>query len=403
MPVPVLKALSTPFMRFSANAEKMFPKLRQTLQQADLDLDEKEYSAIMLFLVIFYTVFFGALITLLLSKVTPHFIFLGIGIGLFMGMMIFIQAVMYPQMIVRKKVRDIEKNLVFALRAILIQLKSGIGLFDSMTMVSKGNYGAVSKEFQKAVELINTGTPEEDAIEEMGRKNPSPYLGKAVWQITNGMNAGADISDVLSETVSSMIREQRLAINKYGSQLRVLSLMYMMIGVIMPALGVTLLIILFTFPMVGEAVESMPILNDTAGMLQNVIPGETYLQGDFMTGLGGKQQYSGEFLKIKVETINGRQMSFTLMTEDGKAISTQQVYGDGSNLRDYFTGQSGRTLFGESLKIKSVGKNLFGQEQVEITRIEPAHLVFWGLLALVGVMEFMYIGIIKSRRPSIIG
>jgi len=322
MPVPVLKALSTPFMRFSANAEKMFPKLRQTLQQADLDLDEKEYSAIMLFLVIFYTVFFGALITLLLSKVTPHFIFLGIGIGLFMGMMIFIQAVMYPQMIVRKKVRDIEKNLVFALRAILIQLKSGIGLFDSMTMVSKGNYGAVSKEFQKAVELINTGTPEEDAIEEMGRKNPSPYLGKAVWQITNGMNAGADISDVLSETVSSMIREQRLAINKYGSQLRVLSLMYMMIGVIMPALGVTLLIILFTFPMVGEAVESMPILNDTAGMLQNVIPGETYLQGDFMTGLGGKQQYSGEFLKIKVETINGRQMSFTLMTEDGKAIST---------------------------------------------------------------------------------
>lgn len=403
MPLPVLKTMSAPFARFSANTSKMFPRLRTNLQQANLDMDEKEYGAIMIFLVLFYTVFFSVLITLLLSKIMEYYLPMGIGIGLFMGLMMFIQVVMYPQIIVRKKIRNIEKNLVFALRAILVQLKSGISLFDSMTMVSKGNYGAVGKEFQKAIESINAGVPEQDALEEMGKRNPSPYLGKAIWQIVNGMNAGADISDVLGETVSTMLREQKLAINRYGSQLRILSLMYMMIGVIMPALGVTLLIILFTFPMVGDAVGNMPVLKDTTEMLKGFLPGETYLEGDFITGLGGKQEYTGEQLTIKVDTIEGRKGVFSLQNNEGKNIETQSVYGEGSNLREYFATEDKREYFGESLEIKSIGTNIFGQGYVEITRIETAHLVFWGLLAMVSIMQFMYIGIIKSRRPNIIG
>lgn len=404
IPLPALKAMSSPFMRFTANTGHIFPKLEFQLRQAELGVNEKEYGAIMLFLVLFYTIFFGALLSLVLGKMMPeNGVFLGIGIGLFMGVMVFVQVIMYPTMLVRKKVNDVEKNLVFALRAILVQLKSGISLFDSMAMVARGDYGAISKEFQKAVDEINTGTPEQEALEKMSENNPSPFLRKSLWQIVNGMNAGADISDILAETVSSMLREQKIAINKYGAQLRVLSLMYMMIGVIMPALGVTLLIILFTFPMVGEAVSKQPVLNGLATILQGTIPGETYTQGNYITGLGGKQNYSGEELKIKIEKIDGKSALFLLMTEDDEIIEARTVYDVESNLRDEFKTSDGITLFGESLKVKSIGPNLFGQEQVEITRIEATQLIFWGLLGLVAVMEFMYIGIIKSRRPSIIG
>ncbi len=403
MPTYVLKTMTLPLKRLSANTGKIFPNLKQELEQSELGFDEKEYGAIIIFLVLFYTVFFSCLISLLLSRITPDFLPLGIGIGLFMGLMMFFQAIMYPKILVRKKVRNLEKSLVFALRAILVQLKSGVSLFDSMTMVARGDYGAISVEFKKAIDAISTGTPEQDALQDMSDRNPSPYLRKALWQIVNGMNAGADISDILAETVSSMIREQRLAINRYGSQLRVLSLMYMMIGVIMPALGVTLLIILFTFPMVGEAIAEMPALNDFSEMLQNVLPGETYVQGDYILGIGGRQEYSGKELSIKVERLEGKKAVFELKNPEDKTIQAESIYGSGSNLRDYFATSDGRTMFGESLKIKSIGKNIFGQPQVEITRLEPTHIVFWGLLGLIAVMEFMYIGVIKSRRPSIIG
>jgi len=62
------------------------------------------------------------------------------------------------------------------------------------------------------------------------------------------MKAGADISDVIQESVSTMVREQQIGIQKYGSSLRILSLMYLMIGVILPALGITFLIVIGSFP-----------------------------------------------------------------------------------------------------------------------------------------------------------
>jgi flagellar protein FlaJ len=250
MPLETLKALSSPFVRYSDIFIKMFPKFGLSLQQAEIEADEREYAAIIIFLTLFYFLFFTLLFTILLSKFTEQYLLLGPTIGLVMGFLMFVQVVVYPKMLVRKKVRSIERNLVFALRTILIQIKSGVSLFDSMRMIVRGNYEALSNEFRKTVDAINTGTPEEVALAEMAERNPSPFMRKVVWQIVNGMKAGANVTSVLSETVASMMREQKIAITRFSSALRVLSLMYMMIGVIVPALGLTFLIVLGSFPQI---------------------------------------------------------------------------------------------------------------------------------------------------------
>ena len=250
VPLETLKAMSAPFVRYSDIFIKMFPKFGLSLQQAELDTDEREYAAIIIFLTLFYFLFFTLLFTILLSKFTTQFLLLGPTIGLIMGFLMFVQVTVYPKMLVRKKVRSIERNLVFALRTILIQIKSGVSLFDSMQMIVRGNYEALSNEFRKTVDAINTGTPEEIALADMAERNPSPFVRKIVWQIVNGMKAGANVTSVLSETVASMMREQKIAITRFSSALRVLSLMYMMIGVIVPALGITFLIVLGSFPQI---------------------------------------------------------------------------------------------------------------------------------------------------------
>ena len=258
----VLKRMSAPFMRYGAGFSKMLPGLKMKLDAVGIDADEREYAAIMLFLVVFYFGFFTTMFTILFMKMPPpDFLppslkneigaaILGMLTGVVVGFMMFIQVMLYPTMLVRKKVRELERHLVFALRAILIQLKSGVSLFDSMNAIAKGNYGAVSSEFRRAIDKMNTGTVVEEALEEMADRNPSPYFRKAMWQIVNGMKAGADISSILAETVATMLREQKIAISRYGSQLKILSLMYMMIGVIMPALGLTFLIVLGSFPQI---------------------------------------------------------------------------------------------------------------------------------------------------------
>jgi len=259
MPTSVLKRMSAPFTPYAVRFGWTFPALGLRLRQADIEVDEREYAAIMLFLSVFYFLFFTLAATLIFFRleldgalqVGLPFWALGIGIGVLMGLMMFIQVIMYPTLLVRKKTRGVEKNLVFALRAILVQLKSGVSLFDGMNTIAGGEYGAISTEFRKAVDKINTGTPAEETLEEMAENNPSPFLRKALWQIVNGMKAGADVSSVLSETVASMLREQKIAISRYGSQLKILSLMYMMIGVIVPALGLTFLIVLGSFPQIS--------------------------------------------------------------------------------------------------------------------------------------------------------
>ena len=52
---------------------------------------------------------------------------------------------------------------------------------------------------------------------------------------------------VLNNIIESITKEQALAIRRYGSQLNPLTLVYMMVAVIVPALGITMLIVLSTF------------------------------------------------------------------------------------------------------------------------------------------------------------
>lgn len=268
LPTPVMRSIAKKFLGFGEKIENMFPAMKEDLYQANVGISSDEYGGIIFITTIFYFIFFSIMMALVLGKliftkfilgtiIIPHSILFGLGIGLVMGLLVFIQLVAYPKILIKKKVREIDSNLVFALRTMLVQIRSGVSLFSALGMIATSKrFGALGEEMKTAIDSINTGKSEEKALEEMARKNPSAYLRKAIWQILNGMKAGADISDVVGESVNTMVREQRIAITKYGGSLRMLSLVYLMIGVILPALGITFLIVIGSFPkiQISEAV-----------------------------------------------------------------------------------------------------------------------------------------------------
>jgi len=251
LPLPMLKHISGNFRGFGEKISDAFPYLAIELKQAEIPLKPIEYGSIMFTMFFFYFIAGSLLVYVFALRFAPDkAIPAALTIGGIFALLIFVQLSVLPKIKIMRKVRDLESNLIFALRTILIEIKSGVSLFDSIRLVANGNFGSVSSEFKRAVEEIETGRFQEDVFENLATNNPSLFFRRALWQLVNGLKAGADVSEVLNALVDTLSKEQSNQVRKYGSSLRLLSLMYMMLGVIVPALGLTFLVVLSSFPQI---------------------------------------------------------------------------------------------------------------------------------------------------------
>ena len=230
LPVPLLRWASKHLLGMGTLFGKIMPLTDVDMKKAELPVTAKEYSTMSFVIVLFYFIFFGFLFFVMAFRLFGQFnLLLPLVVSFVFSLLVVVQRITFPIIRITKKVRDLDRNLVFALRTILVQLRSGVSLFDSMKVVAEGKYGAVSHEFKKAVDRISTGTIQEDALERIAEYNPSIYFRRTLWQIVNGMRAGADITAVLSESVNSLTEAQSIQIRNYESQMKILSLVYMML------------------------------------------------------------------------------------------------------------------------------------------------------------------------------
>ncbi len=253
LPIKVLKKSSSIFLGIGRSLEKNFPFLKLHLKQAEVDFSVKEYLSMCFLSGLIFFVFFGFffILILFLAGVKNPFSF-GLITSIIITLFVFLQQLTYPKIYSNKRIRDIEKNLLAALQNMLIQLNSGVPIFDILVNLSKGNYGEISREFLKAVKKINAGKPQIETLEEMATLNPSLFFRRAIWHLVNGMKAGADMSNVIKEMVNLLSEEQILQIQRYGSQLNPLAMFYMLVVVIAPSLGMTFLIIISSFISLSE-------------------------------------------------------------------------------------------------------------------------------------------------------
>jgi flagellar protein FlaJ len=247
LPLEKVSKISRVFLWLASRLVKLNPFLAQSLVEAGIEYKDREYMSIAIFSSVFWFflifplfVILGIIVRQDLLSLAVIFSFLVSGISLFYVMF-------YPSLIVTKKNRDIEKNLLFAIRHLFIQVKSGVSLFDAMVSISKNNYGLISEEFDQCTKEIATGKEETLALEELAFKTPNIDFKKIIWQIVNSLKAGGDIGNTLNVMAQELSDEQKVKIRKYGSQLSPMALMYLMSTAILPTLGITFLIIFSTF------------------------------------------------------------------------------------------------------------------------------------------------------------
>lgn len=250
MPYDKVRKITEHFLGLGENLSKMFPSLEFDLEQSGFDISPRRWMSVALFAFMFYftlifaTVFIvtlAAKIEMVRSLTVAGFAGLAIGIGTFMFLSF------YPKLSAQKRVNDIEKNLPYVLHHILVQVRSGVPLYDTLVSIARGDYGTLSREMRRVVNEINTGKSEAEALEKITRETPSFFFRRVMWQVINALKSGADVGVTMKEIVDNLAVEQRVAIKKYGAQLNPLALMYMLFAVIFPTLGITFLLVLSSF------------------------------------------------------------------------------------------------------------------------------------------------------------
>jgi archaeal flagellar protein FlaJ len=258
IPPKQLRGMSKVFLGTAEFMLNWFPFLGVNLRQAKMDIEPREYLSMCLFSsVFFYAISTFFLAVFLKSFEVGNYFLRSSFICLIIVLFVFLQQIMYPKLVTKKRIKKLEINLLAALQSMMVQLNSGVPLFDIMVNMSKGDYGEISKEFSTVVKEINTGKPQVEALEDIAVENPSVFFRRSIWQIVNGMKAGSDMSSVIKEIINSLSEEQVLQIQKYGGQLNPLAMFYMLVAVIAPTLGMTFLIVISSFISMGEEITKI--------------------------------------------------------------------------------------------------------------------------------------------------
>lgn len=249
------------FYPVGAALEKLFPILEVELAGIDHPMSAREYlsAAIFTSLTFFLAIWLAlGLFTYKTTIANPSIRLIVLAFSLAFAMAAFVNAVLYPRWKWNKKKVDIDKNILFAARHLMIQTSAGVPLFDAIVSISEHydnpnlDYGQVSREFQKIVKEVRSGKNITSALEESATNSPSPYYKRMMWQIANSNKAGANMGYVLRDIVDYLSSEQMIAIRNYGSQLNPLAMFYMLAGIIAPTMGLVVLTII-------SSISALPI------------------------------------------------------------------------------------------------------------------------------------------------
>jgi flagellar protein FlaJ len=236
--------------KFAPSFKGMAPTLKQDLLQAAMDIDDLDYIAagiiVALVLVglmagvsalILLIAIKKNLLTIKIEAILPILIFVVPGVY-------FLYFLNYPKLQATKRTKLIEEQVVFATREIMIKVGSGVPVFNALLDVANGNYGVVSDEFKQAIEEIESGVPQEDALDHLARRVPSQSLRRTIDIMLNAIKSGSDVAGTLSLINDMLIKKQQSDMKSYAGALTPMSMAYMLISVVMPSLGMSVFIIL---------------------------------------------------------------------------------------------------------------------------------------------------------------
>lgn len=152
----------------------------------------------------------------------------------------------FPRVHAQKRAQLVERELLFALRDVSVEMDAGMSFVDALELLTEG-YGAFSEEITEVIKEIRIGTPVEDALESSMHKNVSRIYKSAMLRIVSGIRSGADVPTLLSVVIENLTQEVKAQVKSYGQEINLWATLYLIVGIVLPSMGLTLMVMLSTF------------------------------------------------------------------------------------------------------------------------------------------------------------
>ncbi len=219
-----------------------FPELKEDLRKAHMkervDVFIKKVMTVAFFFAIGITAF--AFFMIDMAKLPFLLLIPAFFVSFFLLFKVFM---LTPKNTINKRRRELDREVLFAGRFLLVKLHSGRPLLNALIDGSQ-SYGIASGYFKEIVDEINLGTPIEHALDNAVKYSPSEKFRRILFQINTAIKVGVDITTPLHNVLEDITNEQFADIQRYGKKLNSLALFYMLLAIVLPSLGMAMFVVI---------------------------------------------------------------------------------------------------------------------------------------------------------------
>ena len=223
------------------------PGLKGDLFRARMPITAEKYIEKALRISIMVGILLGVMVFFFVGKFKPAAVpWVPLGVGFFSVFFMYWYLLQMPILAQQKVAADIDREVLFAGRFLLVKLNSGKPLVNALVEASQ-SYGVANKYFLEIVRDIELGTPLEEAIDKAMSNSPSVHWRKILFQISNALRLGIDVTHSLESVLEEISYDYLIQIQRYGKKLSTITLFYLLLAVVFPSLGMTIFTVLVSF------------------------------------------------------------------------------------------------------------------------------------------------------------
>lgn len=151
----------------------------------------------------------------------------------------------YVDVLIRKKARELDGELLFITEYFLVSLESGLPLGNAIQNMAKIKRPG-GEFFKKVFTDFNTGKDLEDALSDAIAYSASEDLKTLLKRLKDSLNIGVDLKVILENFIQESSDKKIIEIKGYSKRLNPIVMLYLIVGIVLPSLGVTFFIIAAT-------------------------------------------------------------------------------------------------------------------------------------------------------------
>ena len=258
LPVSSGRTLGVRFRGLGNRIVAFYPSIRYDLRDVGVELSAEQFGTITLFSALGWAVIFTVLSAILIGisssplpvKILVPFLAFIVSLLLFL-----VLHLAYPRMLADNIAKQEDRELIFVMRDVLIQISSGIPLFTVIENVGDTDYNYIGPEFREVAARVRGGAPLLDELEAMAIRTRSEYLKKTTWQLVTAIRSGANLTATLKSVVSNLVEYQFSLSRSFNAELNFIILIYLMAAAVLPTIGTTVLVIFSVFGLLGVSPE----------------------------------------------------------------------------------------------------------------------------------------------------